>query len=142
VTQTTIAVTILHIIHYGIEVPKTKTDYWFSKYNRVLHHYYDRTSHSWKRNLHELPLVKRPMKFSNKFLSIINCQKSCSKYQLLNKNNWTSHFYWWITYYIFFTIQYNIGFRNKRNAYINPFPKKTHEKLQIVIQTYSITYTI
>ena len=23
----------------------------------------------------------------------------------------------------FFTIQYNIGFRNKRNAYINPFPK-------------------
>ena len=31
-------------------------------------------------------------------------------------------FYWWITYYIFFTIQYNIGFRNKRNAYINPFP--------------------
>jgi G:T-mismatch repair DNA endonuclease (very short patch repair protein) len=39
VTQTTIAVTILHIIHYGIEVPKTKTDYWFSKYNRVLHHY-------------------------------------------------------------------------------------------------------
>jgi G:T-mismatch repair DNA endonuclease (very short patch repair protein) len=39
VTQTTIAVTILHIIHYSIEVPKTKTDYWFSKYNRVLHHY-------------------------------------------------------------------------------------------------------
>jgi G:T-mismatch repair DNA endonuclease (very short patch repair protein) len=26
-------------IHYSIEVPKTKTDYWFSKYNRVLHHY-------------------------------------------------------------------------------------------------------
>ena len=25
---------------------------------------------------------------------------------------------------IFFTIQYNIGFRNMRNAYINPFPKK------------------
>ena len=23
----------------------------------------------------------------------------------------------------FFTIQYNIGLRNKRNAYINPFPK-------------------
>ena len=41
VTQTTIAVTILHKIHYSIEVPKnkTKTDYWFSKYNRVLHHY-------------------------------------------------------------------------------------------------------
>jgi G:T-mismatch repair DNA endonuclease (very short patch repair protein) len=39
VTQTTIAVTILHEIHYSIEVPKTKTDYWFSKYNRVLHHY-------------------------------------------------------------------------------------------------------
>ena len=35
----TIAVTILHKIHYSIEVPKTKTDYWFSKYNRVLHHY-------------------------------------------------------------------------------------------------------
>jgi G:T-mismatch repair DNA endonuclease (very short patch repair protein) len=32
-------VTILHKIHYSIEVPKTKTDYWFSKYNRVLHHY-------------------------------------------------------------------------------------------------------
>ena len=29
-----------------------------------------------------------------------------------------------ITYYIFFTIQYNIGFRNKRNVYINPFPSK------------------
>jgi hypothetical protein len=28
----------------------------------------------------------------------------------------------------FFTIQYNIGFRNKRNAYINPFPKKKHMK--------------
>jgi G:T-mismatch repair DNA endonuclease (very short patch repair protein) len=39
VTQTIIAVTILHEIHYSIEVPKTKTDYWFSKYNRVLHHY-------------------------------------------------------------------------------------------------------
>ena len=26
-------------IHYRIEVPKTKTDHWFSKYNRVLHHY-------------------------------------------------------------------------------------------------------
>jgi hypothetical protein len=39
VTQTTIAVTLLHKIHYSIEVPKTKTDYWFSKYNRVLHHY-------------------------------------------------------------------------------------------------------
>jgi G:T-mismatch repair DNA endonuclease (very short patch repair protein) len=38
-TQTIIAVTILHIINYSIEVPKTKTDYWFSKYNRVLHHY-------------------------------------------------------------------------------------------------------
>ena len=39
-TQTTIAVTILHKIHYSIEVPKTKKpDYWFSKYNRVLHHY-------------------------------------------------------------------------------------------------------
>jgi hypothetical protein len=36
VTQTIIAVTILHKIHYSIEVPKTKTDYWFSKYNRVL----------------------------------------------------------------------------------------------------------
>jgi hypothetical protein len=24
--------------------------------------------------------------------------------------------------HFFFTIQYNIGFRNKRNAYINPFP--------------------
>ena len=36
-TQTTIAVTILHKIH--IEVPKTKTDYWFLRYNRVLHHY-------------------------------------------------------------------------------------------------------
>ena len=35
----TIAVTILHKIHYSIEVSKTKTDYWFSKYNRVLHHY-------------------------------------------------------------------------------------------------------
>jgi G:T-mismatch repair DNA endonuclease (very short patch repair protein) len=40
VTQATIAVTILHKIHYSIEVPKTKTDYWFSKYNRVLHHYF------------------------------------------------------------------------------------------------------
>jgi hypothetical protein len=40
VTQTTIAVTILHKIHYSIEVPKTKkNDYWFSKYNRVLYHY-------------------------------------------------------------------------------------------------------
>jgi G:T-mismatch repair DNA endonuclease (very short patch repair protein) len=39
VTQTTIALTILHKIHYSIEVPKTKTDYWFSKYNRVLLHY-------------------------------------------------------------------------------------------------------
>ena len=42
-TQTTIAVTILHKIHYSIEVPKNKnqkTDYWFSKYNRVLHHYF------------------------------------------------------------------------------------------------------
>jgi len=41
VTYTTIAVTILHKIHYSIEVPKTKTktDYWFSKYNRALHHY-------------------------------------------------------------------------------------------------------
>ena len=39
VTQKTIAVTILHKIHYSIEVLKTKTDYWFSKYNRVLHHY-------------------------------------------------------------------------------------------------------
>ena len=38
-TQTTIAVTILHKIHYSIEVPKTKTDYWFSKYNKVLHPY-------------------------------------------------------------------------------------------------------
>ena len=38
-SQTTIAVTILHKIHYSIEVPKTKTDYWFSKYDRVLHHY-------------------------------------------------------------------------------------------------------
>ena len=38
-TQTTIAVNILHKIHYSIEVPKTKTDYRFSKYNRVLHHY-------------------------------------------------------------------------------------------------------
>ena len=38
-TQTTIAVTILHIIHYSIEVLKTKTDYWFSKYNKVLHPY-------------------------------------------------------------------------------------------------------
>ena len=37
--QIKIAVTILHKIHYSIEVPKTKTDYWFSKYNRVLHHY-------------------------------------------------------------------------------------------------------
>ena len=26
-------------IYYRIEVPKTKTDHWFSKYNRVLHHY-------------------------------------------------------------------------------------------------------
>ena len=40
VTQTTPAVTILHKIHYTIEVPKTKTDYWFSKYNRVMHHYF------------------------------------------------------------------------------------------------------
>jgi len=39
VTQTTIAVTILHKIHYSIQVPKTNTDYWFSKYNRVLLHY-------------------------------------------------------------------------------------------------------
>jgi G:T-mismatch repair DNA endonuclease (very short patch repair protein) len=39
VSQITIAVTILHKIHYSIELPKTKTDYWFSKYNRVLHHY-------------------------------------------------------------------------------------------------------
>jgi G:T-mismatch repair DNA endonuclease (very short patch repair protein) len=39
VTQTAIAVTILHKIHYSIKVPKTKTDYWFLKYNRVLHHY-------------------------------------------------------------------------------------------------------
>jgi hypothetical protein len=37
--KTTIAVTIVLKIHYRIEVPKTKTDYWFSKYNRVLHHY-------------------------------------------------------------------------------------------------------
>jgi hypothetical protein len=39
VSQTTIAVTILHKIHHSIEVRKTKTDYWFSKYNRVLHLY-------------------------------------------------------------------------------------------------------
>jgi hypothetical protein len=40
-SQTTIAVTILHKINSSIEVPKTKkTDYWFSKYNRVLHHYF------------------------------------------------------------------------------------------------------
>jgi G:T-mismatch repair DNA endonuclease (very short patch repair protein) len=39
VTQTTIAVTILHKIHNSIEVPKTKTDYWFSKHNKVLHPY-------------------------------------------------------------------------------------------------------
>jgi hypothetical protein len=40
VTQTTIAVTILHIIHYRVEVPQKKTtNYWFSKYNRVLLHY-------------------------------------------------------------------------------------------------------
>ena len=39
VTQTTIAVTILYKIHYSIEVPKIKTDYPFSKYNGVLHHY-------------------------------------------------------------------------------------------------------
>ena len=38
VTQTTIAVTILHKIPYSIKVPKTKTDYWFSKYNKVLLH--------------------------------------------------------------------------------------------------------
>ena len=38
-TQTKIAVTMLHKIHYSIEVPKTKTDYWFSKYYRVLLHY-------------------------------------------------------------------------------------------------------
>ena len=45
--------------------------------------------------------------------------------------------------HFFFTIQYNIGFRNKCNAYINPFPKKkTHEKLQIVIKTYSIQLTL
>jgi hypothetical protein len=33
---------MLHKIHYSIEVPKKppqKTDYWFSKYNRVLLHY-------------------------------------------------------------------------------------------------------
>jgi hypothetical protein len=33
---------MLHKIHYSIEVPKNppqKTDYWFSKYNRVLLHY-------------------------------------------------------------------------------------------------------
>ena len=29
---------------------------------------------------------------------------------------------------------YNIGFRNKRNAYINLFPKKKHENLKIVIK--------
>jgi protein gp37 len=40
VTQTTIAVTILHKIHYSIRGSqqknknKNKTDYWFSKYNR------------------------------------------------------------------------------------------------------------
>ena len=42
VTQTTIAVTILHTIHYSIDVLRknpNKTDYWFSKYNRILHHY-------------------------------------------------------------------------------------------------------
>jgi hypothetical protein len=42
VTQTTITVTILHKIHYSIEVPQKKQkkqDYWFSKYNRVLLHY-------------------------------------------------------------------------------------------------------
>jgi hypothetical protein len=33
---------LLHKIHYSIEVLKktpTKNDYWFSKYNRILHHY-------------------------------------------------------------------------------------------------------
>ena len=45
VTQTTIAVTKLYKIHYSIEVPKTKTHYWFSKYNRVLHHYSVTESH-------------------------------------------------------------------------------------------------
>ena len=28
--------------------------------------------------------------------------------------------------YIFFAIHYNIGFRNKHNAYISPFPKQYH----------------
>ena len=44
--------------------------------------------------------------------------------------------------HFFFTIQYNIGFRNKHNAYINPFPKKKHGKLEIVIKTYSIHLTL
>jgi hypothetical protein len=42
VIQTPIAVTLLHKIHYGIEVLKKNkktSDYWFSKYNRILHHY-------------------------------------------------------------------------------------------------------
>ena len=44
--------------------------------------------------------------------------------------------------HFFFKIQYNIGFRNKRSSYINPFPKKKpHEKLEIVIKTYSIHLT-
>ena len=30
--------------------------------------------------------------------------------------------------HFFVTIKYNIGFRNKRNAYINPFPKIKHMK--------------
>ena len=34
----------------------------------------------------------------------------------------------YILIHVFLTIQYNIGFRNKRNAYINPFPKENHMK--------------
>ena len=46
----------------------------------------------------------------------------------------------------FFTIQYNIGFRNKRNAYINPFPKIfscqyiAEILLKLVLNTINLTY--
>jgi hypothetical protein len=35
--------------------------------------------------------------------------------------------------YIFFTIQYNIGFRNKRNTYINLFPKQYCLIIDIIV---------
>jgi hypothetical protein len=70
--KTHIAVTILHKIHYSIEVPKKthqKTNYWFSKYNRVLHHYFEMYQRSYSVINRRRSLVddQQLVKFINKF---------------------------------------------------------------------------